>query len=77
MRNGKVDPKMIETDSALKARPGKHGPDQGWSVKKTLLSVLTSVFIILSYFTLSFYRRNHYYSSLEEEIVLTAVYGNS
>ena len=38
MRNGKVDPKMIETDSALKTRPGKHGPDQGWSVKKTVIS---------------------------------------
>ena len=39
--------------------------------------ILTSVFIILRYFTLRFYRRNYFNSSqsLHEEIVLTAVCG--
>ena len=39
--------------------------------------MLISVFIILSYFALRFYRRNYFYSSqsLHKEIVLTAVCG--
>ena len=39
--------------------------------------ILTSVFIILSYFALRFYRCNYFYSSqnLHEEIMLTVVCG--
>ena len=39
-------------------------------IDNTAVMILTLVFIVLSYFTLRFYRRNFFCSILEEEIVL-------
>ena len=71
-QNGKVDPKMDKTDPDLKTR---NSSGLVCKIDKITVMFLTSVFIILGYFTLRFYRRNYFYSSLHKEIVLTAVCG--
>ena len=72
MQNGKIDPKMGKTDPDLKTR---NSSGLVCKIDNMTVMILTSVFIILSYFTLRFCSRNYFYSSLHTEIVLTAVCG--
>ena len=74
MQNRKIDPKMGKTDPDLKTLNSSR---LVCKIDNITVMILISVFIILSYFALRFYRRSYFYSSqsLHEEIVLTAVCG--
>ena len=68
MQNGKIDPKMGKTDPDLKTWNSSR---LVCKIDNIAVMILTSVFVILSYFTLRFYKRNYFLV----EIVSTAVCG--
>ena len=74
MQNGKIDPKMGKADLDLKTLNSSR---LVCKIDNITVMILTSVFIILSYFALRFYRRNCFYSSqsVHEDIMLTAFCG--
>ena len=73
-KTAKLIPKIGKTDPDLKIRNSSR---LVCKINNITVMILTSVFIILSYFALRFYRRNYFYSSqsLHKEIVLTTVCG--
>ena len=73
MQNRKIDPKISKTDPDLKTRSSTRLVCE---IDNITVMILTSVFIILSYFALRFYRCYYFYSSqsVHEEIMLTTVY---
>ena len=63
---------MGKTDPAFKTR---NRSGLVCKIDNITVILLTLVFIVPGHFTLRFYKRNYVYSSIEEEMELTAVCG--